>query len=112
MAFPGWIERATRSFSATRTSGAGTTTTTYPAQQVAVTDSTLGAADQIRLKLKSITVTGPGGTTGSATLEGYNNSPGTEGHGLLYNTSAGFTDESKTPDSDDYIFWESFEVTT
>jgi hypothetical protein len=107
----GWIERATRSF-ATSIAGAGTSTTNYTLQEVLVNDSTLGAADQIRLKLKSITVSGPGGSTGGATVDGYDNSPGSEGHGLEYNTSSGFTDQTKTPDADDFIFWEAWEVTT
>lgn len=100
----GWIERATRSYTAGTTAG----TYNYTGQQVPISDSTLGAADQIRLKLKSITVSGPGGTTGSATLTGYNNTGG-NGHGVLYNNSTG-SDVSKTPDVDDFIFWESFEV--
>lgn len=107
----GWIERATRSFSASRTSGAGTTVQPYTLQQIPINDSTLGAADQIRLKLKSITVVGPGGSSGAATLTGYDNTGG-NGHGLLYNTNSGGSNVTKTPDVDDFIFWESFEVTS
>lgn len=101
----GWIERATRPYVAGTSAG----TYNYTGQQVPISDSTLGINDQIRLKLKSLTVTGPGGTSGSATLTGYDNTGG-NGHGVTYSTSAGATDESKTPDADDYIFWESFEV--
>lgn len=103
----GWIERATRSYVAGTTAG----TYTYTLREVPINDSTLGLNDQIRLKLKSLTVSGPGGTTGSASLTGYDNSGG-NGHGVTYSTSSGPTFQTKTPDADDYIFWEAFEVTT
>lgn len=103
----GWIERATRSYVAGTTAG----TYTYTLREVSINDSTLGLNDQIRLKLKSLTVSGPGGTTGSASLTGYDNSGG-NGHGVTYSTSPGPSFQTKTPDADDYIFWEAFEVTT
>jgi hypothetical protein len=106
----GWIERATRSF-VSSIAGAGTQTSNYTGQEVAISDSTLLVNDQIRLKLKSITVSGPGGSTGGATLTGYDNTGG-NGHGVEYNTNSGGTNVTKTPDADDFIFWESFEVVT
>jgi len=104
----GWIERATRSY-ATHLTTAGSTTADYPDQEVVITDSSLGINDQIRLKLKSVTITA--GSSGSATLTGYDNTTG-HGHGVLYNTDSGGSVATKTPDADDFIFWEAFEVAT
>lgn len=103
----GWIERYTRSRTVSRTTS-GTTTTTFTPEEQSISDATLGANDTVRLKLKSITITGAD-TIGSATLEGFNNDPTSEGNGVEYSTSADVI-RSKTPDAEDYVFWESFEV--
>lgn len=104
----GWTEYATISKAVSRFT-AGTTTTTYSAQERTVNVASLTSSSKIRLKLKSITYSG-GASDTTQTLEGYNNDPGSEGHGVEYSTSSGATDESKTPDSDDFMFWEAQEV--
>lgn len=102
-----WTERATRSHSVSRTT-AGTTSTTFDPIEVSITVTGLDSTDKIRLKLKDITVDGFD-TLGTATLEGFDFSPTSEGHGVTYNTATGSTSESKTPDADDYMFWEAEE---
>jgi hypothetical protein len=104
-----WTEYATVSKAVSRTS-AGTTTTTFEPLQVTINVPGLSSsapADQVRLKLKSVFVTP--GATGSATVEGFDNSPAPEGHGLVFVTATGATDQPKTPDADDFIFWEAWE---
>jgi hypothetical protein len=102
-----WTEYATVTKATSRTS-VGTTTTDFPGLEVVVNVAGLDPTDKIRLKLKSVTVTA--GASGSATLEGYDDSPGSEGHGVVYTTSSGGgSSESKTPDPDDFIFWEAWE---
>jgi hypothetical protein len=104
----GWTEYATRSFTASRSTG-GTTTTSYTGNDVVVNvGGLLGASGAaVRLKYKSKTQTGS--SVGSATITGYNNTGG-NGHGVTYNTSSGDTVNSKTPAASDSITWESFEV--
>jgi len=110
----GWTEYATRSFSASRTT-TGTTTNTYSGNEVTVNVAGLvgGSGAAVRLKYKSKTVTGGASSGGTAsTVTGYNNTGGgaDAGHGVTYNTDAGVTYQTKTPDADDYIFWEAWEV--
>lgn len=105
-----WTERATRSFTFVQET-TGTGSATYSAQEVTVNVAGLDSTDQIRLKLKSI-ATAFGASSPTATLEGYNYSPTSEGHGVEYSTDAGATYEEKTPQADDFIFWEAFEVAT
>lgn len=103
-----WTEYATRSFHAQRTS-AGTQTLVYDGNEVPVNVPGLDATDKIRLKLKSINYSGGSLPGITQTLEGYDNSPGSEGHGVLYTTSTGEAFQSKTPDTDDYVLWEAWE---
>lgn len=102
-----WTEYGTLTKATSRTSP-GTTNTDFPGNEVTVNVAGLDPTDKIRLKLKSVTITP--GATGSATLEGYNFSPTGEGHGVVYTTSSGGgSSQSKTPDPDDFIFWEAWE---
>ncbi|HWL41020.1 MAG TPA: hypothetical protein VNO75_12365 [Gemmatimonadaceae bacterium] len=104
----GWIERDSREYWCDQT-GPGTNTETYPGQEVEITVSGLDNTDQVRLKIKSITYLGSASLSSPVRLEGYDNS-GAEGHGVTYNTDPGGSSVTKTPDADDFIFWEAFEV--
>jgi hypothetical protein len=107
----GWTEYATRSFTATRVTP-GSITETYNGQEVVVNVAGLvgGSGAAVRLKYKSKSQTGA--STGSATITGYNNTLGgaDAGHGATYSTQSGGTTNSKTPDADDVVVWEAFEV--
>lgn len=104
----GWTEYATESKTVSRTTG-GTTTTSFTIEKTVNVPSLTGSS-KARWKLKSITYTGI--AEGTPTLEGFDNSPGSEGHGVEYTTATGSTNISKTPDADDYMAWEAYEATS
>jgi hypothetical protein len=97
----GWVERATRSYNVGNTSP-GTHNQTWTGEAVPVTVSGLGLNDDVRIRIKSFSVSGvsPDGNYTVTPL-----SPG-----VTYNTAAD-TVESAIPSAGDSVTWVAQEVT-
>lgn len=103
-----WTERSTVERTVSRTTS-GTTATTFSPIEVDVAVTDLVSTDRIRLRMKNIEIGGLD-TVGSATVEGFDNAPTSEGYGVTYTTQSGGTEDSMTPLADDSIKWEAWEA--
>ncbi len=101
----GWVERDTASYSV----GAlpeSTASQTWSHEQRLLTVSGMSTGDDFRLRGKTHTVTGGGFSTFFA--RGFDSTTDPNS-GVTYNTASDIF-ASKTPDSDDFVTWEVWEV--
>jgi hypothetical protein len=118
-----WAERWAATYTATRTAtGAGsvwkTESWTHEAKTLAVSGLSSNApADKFRLRVKSITVSivddspeQSGTASGTVSAHLFHRTDGDPAAALTYSTASADQYASKTPDSDDYIYWEALEV--
>lgn len=102
-----WTERGTRSFAQSVEAGASLTDT-YANEELVVLVVGLTTTAQVRVRIKSQSESGLG--AGSCTVHAFDGVSDPVA-GVTYNTSAAAdTYASKTPDTDDRVYWEAMEV--
>ena len=109
-----WTERATRSFDNEICCGNGPTTLTFQRKNIIITVSGMTNGDFIRVRYADLviqTFIGPGTVTGSATVEGWNNTIDTSVEGVEWFTSVDNW-ASATPDVADFAGYQALEVAT
>lgn len=102
-----WTERGSRSF-AQSVGPSASATDTYANEELTIVVAGLTTTAQVRVRIKSQSTSGIGG--GGCTVHAFDG-VGDPSSGVTYNTSAAAdTYASKTPDTDDRVYWEAMEV--